>query len=59
MLSYSLAVDNILKAIDKFLTLSRSNPAYALDRRVNFAISRSFSYDLGCVDRYSRLEIFN
>jgi hypothetical protein len=54
-----LAVDNVLEAVDELPHLSGGDPACALGGRVNFAISRSFSYDLRCVDRYSRLEILS
>jgi hypothetical protein len=54
-----LAVDNVLEAVDELLYLSGGDSACALGRRVNFTISRSFSYYLGGFDRYSRLEILN
>jgi hypothetical protein len=54
-----LAVDNVLEAVDKLPHFSGCDPACALGGRVGFTISRSFPYDLGWVDRYSRLEILN
>lgn len=54
-----LAVDDVLEAVNKLPHLPGGDPACALGGRVSFAISRSFSYDLGGVDRYLRLEILN
>ncbi|OQE06255.1 hypothetical protein PENVUL_c019G02124 [Penicillium vulpinum] len=45
-----LAVNNVLEAVDKLPHLSGGDPACAFGGRVDFAISRSFPYDLGCFD---------
>jgi hypothetical protein len=45
-----LAVNNILEAVDKLPHLSGGDPACAFGGRVDFAISQSLSYNLGCVD---------
>jgi hypothetical protein len=52
-------MDDILEVVDELPHLSGGNPACALGGCISFAISRSFPYDLACVDRYSRLEVFN
>jgi hypothetical protein len=45
----ALAV-NILEAVDMLPHLSGGDPACAFGGRVDFAISRSLSYNLGCID---------